>query len=492
MNSDERVANTIAASGREGFVSRHNLWSETQQNAATEVVAHLESDDIHILRLSFADQHGVLRGKGLLGPAMSSALRNGCTVTSTLLLKDTSHRTVFPVWQADGGLGNEAFAGAADVLMVPDPLTFKYLPWRKHTAWMQCDLYFADGTPVPFDSRALARRALGRLHDRGYRYVSGLELECHVYRCDNPRLAPQDATMPAQAPELSLLGHGYQYLTEARLDELEPVLEPLRATLLALGLPLRSMEVEFGPSQMELTLGAADGIATADYAMLMRSAVKQSLAQHGLLATFMCRPALPNTLSSGWHLHQSLWRDGFNAFVSSTNERMLSTAGGQVVAGLLKHARAACAFTTPTINGYKRYQPNSLAPDRASWGRDNRGSMLRVVGDSSDGNTHIENRVGEPAANPYLYLASQLVCTELGLQHEYALPPISKTPYSTKAPALPVSLMESLDALAQDETFATAFGREFVDYFSTIKRAEIQRFLSTVTDWEQREYIRLF
>lgn len=492
MSGNNSIAGSIAASGREGFIARHGLWSEAQQEAAAQAQAHLEAGDVHILRLSFADQHGVLRGKGLLGPAMTSALRNGCAVTSTLLLKDTSHRTVFPVWNADGGLGNEALAGAADVLMVPDPLTFKRLPWRAHTAWMQCDLYFADGNPVPFDTRALARTALARLQERGYQYVCGLELECHVFRCDDPRLAVEDATMPAQAPTLSLLGHGYQYLSEARLDELEPVLEPLRATLMALELPLRSMEVEFGPSQMELTLGAAEGIATADYAMVLRSAVKQSLAQHGLLATFMCRPALANTLSSGWHLHQSLWRDGVNAFVSDCDDALLSPTGSHVVAGLLQHARAACVFTTPTINGYKRYQPQSLAPDRASWGRDNRGSMLRVTGDSSDGNTHIENRIGEPAANPYLYLASQLVCADLGLKHEYALPPMSQTPYAADAPGLPASLMESIEALAQDETFASAFGSEFVNYFSTIKKAEINRFLNTVTDWEQREYIRLF
>src|SRR6185312_13510233 len=151
---------------------------------------------------------------------------------------------------------------------------------------------------------------------------------------------------------------GYQYLTETRLDQLEPILEGVRRNIVALGLPLRSVEIELGPSQCEFTFHPQSGLAPADTMMLFRSAVKQTCRRQGFHASFMCRPKLPNVMSSGWHLHQSLVerRSGANAFMAETNGNLLSAKGNNYLAGLLAHARAAAAFTTPTINGYKRYR----------------------------------------------------------------------------------------------------------------------------------------
>src|SRR5437588_8060016 len=122
-------------------------------------------------------------------------------------------------------------------------------------------------------------------------------------------------------------------------------------------------------------------------------------------------------MSRGWHLHQSLRerRTNANAFAGEGSEQ-LSPLARQFLAGLLAHARAAAAFTTPTINGYKRYRSYSLAPDRVIWGRDNRGAMIRVLGGPGDPATRLENRVGEPAANPYLYMASQVVTGLAGME----------------------------------------------------------------------------
>ena len=111
---------------------------------------------------------------------------------------------------------------------------------------------------------------------------------------------------PATPPEVSMLAHGFQYLTEQRADELEPVSEILRQTCVELDLPLRSMESEFGPSQFEFTFHPTDALRAADNMMLFRSAVKQVCHRHNLHATFMCRPQIDNTFASGWHLHQSL------------------------------------------------------------------------------------------------------------------------------------------------------------------------------------------
>jgi glutamine synthetase len=149
-------------------------------------------------------------------------------------------------------------------------------------------------------------------------------------------------------------------------------------------------------------------------------------------------------------------------------------------------------ISTPMINGYKRYRPYSLAPDRAIWGRDNRGVMLRVLGGPKDTATRIENRVGEPAANPYLYMASQLLSGLDGMERHLDPGPSADTPYEAKALFLPKTLREAAYALRDDTFFRTVMGSAFIDYYVFIKEAEITRFQQEVTEWEQREYFEMF
>ena len=448
------------------------------------LLQEIEARGLQAVRFSFADQHGVLRGKTLAAAEVKGALERGVTVTSTLLLKDTSHRTVYAAFTPGGGIGIPEMQGAADVLMMPDASTFRVLPWAPDTGWVLCDLAFQDGRPVPFDTRALLKKALGALAATGHEFVAGLEVEFHVFRITDPHLRPADAGQPGEPPEVELLTTGYQYLTEQRYDQIDPVVEFLRKDLAALGLPLRSFEVEFGPSQFEFTLGALPGLAAADAMLLMRSAIKQSARRRGYHATFMCRPKLPNVMSSGWHLHQSLGKGGNNAFASDRGD--LSEIGRQWLAGLLEHARGAAALCTPTLNGYKRYRPYSLAPDRVVWGRENRGALLRVVAG------RIENRAGEPAANPYLYFASQIYSGLDGVRRRLAPPPSADTPYEARADLLPKTLAEALACLRADSVLCEGLGPGFVDYYCHIKEAEIARCNLDVSEWEQREYFDLF
>ena len=484
-SSEERTART--------FVERHGLWDDAQFAAAAEADKLIEDHKLEVVRLSFPDQHGILRGKTVVAGEAAALMRNGCTITTTLLAKDTAHKTVFPVFMPGGGFGMPEMEGGGDFLMIADPATFRVLPWAPQTGWVLCDIYFANGKPVPFSTRHLYRRVLKKLADAGFDYMAGLEIEFHVFKLDNPRLAPSDASWPGEAPEVSFLAQGYQYLTETRFDQIEPILEMVRREVIALGLPLRSIEVELGPSQCEFTFQPMLGIAPADAMMLFRSAVKQICRRRGYHASFMCRPRLANVMSSGWHLHQSLRdrRSNTNAFMSSDKEP-LSRIGRNFLAGLLAHARAAAAFTTPTINGYKRYRGYTLAPDRVIWGRDNRGTMIRVLGGAGDPGTRLENRVGEPAANPYLYMASQIVTGLDGVDRKLEPGPSADTPYEAQAPRLPKSLDEALRALRDDTCLASGFGRDFIDYYLRIKEAEIARFNSEVTEWEQREYFELF
>ena len=269
----------------DSLAARHAAWTPAQHDAADAVAARIVEAGLGVVRLSFVDAHGVLRGKTLVAEEVLRVLRDGANATTTLLMKDLSGKTAFAVYGAEGGFGIPALRGAADMVMLPDPATFRVLPWAPHSGWMLCDLFLPDGTPMPLSSRAQLQRQVAALAERGLDFVAGVEIECHVVRAGG-----------------AMLNAGTQYLTELRYDALDPLMETLRGTMQALDLPLRTLEVEFGPSQIELTFGPATGVTPADQLILVRSAVKQVCQRQGYAASFMCRPRLPGAVSSGWHL----------------------------------------------------------------------------------------------------------------------------------------------------------------------------------------------
>src|SRR6202012_5123732 len=139
-------------------------------------------------------------------------------------------------------------------------------------------------------------------------------------------------------------------------------------------------------------------------------------------------------------------QDGQNAFAS--DDDYLSVAGRQFVAGLLDHALPMSVFGAPTVNGYKRFRPYSFAPDRVNWAVENRGALVRVQGSPGDASSHVEMRIGEPAANPYFYLASNIAAGRDGIRRGPDPPPAAEAaPYATEAPPLPASLAEAVDLL---------------------------------------------
>jgi glutamine synthetase len=274
----------------------------------------------------------------------------------------------------------------------------------------------------------------------------------------------------------------------------------------ALGLNLRSIENEWGPGQVECTFAPRSALAAADDVLLFRTATRQVCRRLGYFATFMSRPALKGFYSSGWHLHQSLVdaRTGLNLFMPHKPGEIVSDLGRSYMAGLLEYGVAGTAFATPTVNGYRRFRPNSLAPDRATWAYDHRGVMIRVLGGMGDPATRLENRIGEPAANPYLYVLSQVVAGLAGIERRLEPPPPDDEPYTAERALLPTSLPEALDALDKEPLFRRELGDTFIDYFLKLKRTEAGRYLRSLEEsgtapsddepsaWEQNEYFDFF
>jgi glutamine synthetase len=476
--------------GQPGFVARNGLYTAEQAAAAQEVAATIRDLDLRTVRLIIVDQHGVPRGKSLSPEVAIAAMANGLDFSGAIYSLDTGNQVFVPAFAAGGGFGIDEFTGFPDMVLVPDASTFRVLPWADRTGWMLCDAYFSNGQPVPLDGRGLMRRALAELGDAGFDYLAGIEVEFYIVRLDSDHIAPADAGFTPPPPAVSVFQRGYQYLSEVRLDSVAGTLETIRDGLVAVGLPPRSMEDEWGPGQMEFSFSPIGGLAAADAVVLFRSAVKQICQRRGLLATFMCQPALPNFFASGWHLHESLISraDGRNAFAS--DDDFLSPAGRQFVAGLLDHALPMNVFATPTVNGYKRYRPYSFAPDRVGWALENRGALVRVQGAPGDANSHVEMRMGEPAANPYLYMAANIAAGLDGIRRALdPPPPVEADPYATQDTPLPASLAEAVGALGKDEFYRKAFGDTRYDAaVAENPPPEGQN----VSDWEMREYFEFY
>ena len=497
MSPDASNTNISAAAehslGRGNFIALTDQDSSDRRERLAQISAQIDEEKLEVVRVGFVDTHGIVRVRPIEARLFTQAARNGIAFTTALFAMDSANSIFQNVFSADGGFGREEMGGAGDMLAVPDLSTFRVLPWAHKSGWVLSDLYLKSGERCPLDPRQVMQTACRRLAAQGLTYVAGLEVECHIFRVTVPNNSLADCTQPATPPSIEAVRHGYQYMSENTLDHLEPVINPIRQALIGAGLPLRILEAEWGPGQIEISLDPLENIAAADAMIVLRGAVKQVCRRMGLLASFMAKPALPNVYSCGWHLHQSLFHTatGTNAFAEAG--ALMSKTGLHFVGGLLAHARAAAAFSNPTITGYKRLNANPLAPNRVLWSIDNKGAMCRLVGGMGDPATHIENRSGEPAANPYLYMGSQIIAGLDGMANRVDPGEPLPDPYAqTQQPRMPGSLNEAVDELAASTVFREALGAEFIEHYLAVRRHEIGRFQSYVTDWEHREYFEAF
>jgi glutamine synthetase len=271
-----------------------------------QILRLVHETGIEQIRLAWCDMHGELRAKSIMPRALKSALQSSMGMVGTQALKDTSDRTAFKVFEPDG-LAHmpllAEFAQASNFMVKPVMESFKVLPWAPRTAWLQGQMYGADGQVLALDTRGILQKALAQLASKGFGLRCGLEIEFHIYKIENarPQNDPELAAWPGLPPAVSMIHPGYRLLSERYLDRCDEPLQIVRNTCAALGLPLTSLEVEFGPSQVEAVFEVQDALAAADSMVLFRSAACQALQRAGYHATFMCRPPLPNIMGSGFN-----------------------------------------------------------------------------------------------------------------------------------------------------------------------------------------------
>ena len=331
--------------GRLNFVAMTGQDAPERQNMLASILAKIDEETLEVVRIAFVDTHGIVRARPIEARLFSQAARNGVPFTTALFAMDSANGIFQNVFARDGGFGRDTMGGGGDMLAIPDLTTFRVLPWAHKCGWVLSDLYLKSGERCPLDPRLVMQTACDRLARQGLIYVGGVEVECHILKITDERNNLADCTQPPAPLGVEALRHGYQYMSENSLDQLEPIITPLRQALIGVGLPLRILDAEWGPGQFEISLDPLENMAAPDAVVLLRGVVKQVCRRMGLLASFMTKPALPNVYSSGWHLHQSLFHtaSGRNAFAETGV--LLSSAG--------LHSSVACSNT---------HEPAPLSP----------------------------------------------------------------------------------------------------------------------------------
>jgi glutamine synthetase len=200
------------------------------------------------------------------------------------------------------------------------------------------------------------------------------------------------------------------------------------------------------------------------------------------------------------HTHQSLFRDGENAFHDASTPDQLSAVMRSYVAGLLKHARAFCAVTNPLVNSYKRLVPGYEAPVNVAWSHQNRSPMVRVPARRAKG-TRAEVRMPDPSANPYLALAVQLAAGLDGVRNQLEPPePIDKNIWKLsvrdrrryRIQELPQDLGEAIDLLRRSSFMRETLGEHVFHQFVAAKNQEWREYLAQVHEWEIEQYLAVY
>jgi glutamine synthetase len=433
-------------------------------------LADLVKQGVTTVRMSYADLHGIARGKEFPASFFEQLIDEGAAHCEAIMTVDLMHNVV---------AGPEH--GFQDIRARPDLSTLRRLPWDPEVASVLADLERMDGTPFGVDSRATLRRAIEGYAEHGMTPVLGPELE--FYLCEPDPAAPNGYRRYVDNPS-----HVY---TVGTVADPRGILRRMMHACADLDLQAFASNHEFGRSQYEINLRHSEALDAADRAFRFKDAVKEMAAAEGLLATFIGKPWNDDE-GSGFHLHLSLSDDNGTNLLNGDLDQGLSKEAHHFLAGLLEHGPALMAFFNPTTNAYRRIHEEALVPTLVSWGHDNRLCLARVPRERG-GATRVELRLGDGAANAYLASAAALFAGLDGINRKLEPPApieglIYEQPEAEECTPLPRTFEAALEALDADDLIKESMGEELVRTFLTIKGAELDRANRYVTDWEFNEY----
>ena len=398
----------------------------------------------------------------------------------------------------------ELGAADPDQIPVPDLDSLVVCPWDPSCAWMFADLWWEDA-PYNLCPRQTLRRAVSDTAAKGFAAFAGIEPEFIVmrWRDGQPVKAFDDDPLPSEGVRGRRQAFGYDI--EYTIDSMG-FLGPVIDILQDLGWGLKDVVCEGSYSQFELDFGYTDLVGMADRLVFLRVLLKEVAKQQGLFATFMPKPSTGDW-RSGAHINYSMQRiddPGVNIFEDAGGG--WADAAFHAVGGLLRHGAALTAITASTVNSYNGLVARvpgfeggiyTWAPTHMTYGNNNRSAMLRLP----QNRFCIENRASDLCMNPYLALAMTTGAAVAGVTEGIDPgPPLNKDLYLLSdeeirahgGRRLPRNLLEATEQLNEDPLAAEVLGPALLKSWSEYKFDEWERYHQAVTDWEVREYLRLY
>ena len=438
-----------------------------------EIQEKIKAANIDSLRIDFPDLHGICRSKLVPAGRLEEVIEEGCNhVTATYAVD----------------LANDIAMGAGvcdeiqwrDMTIKPDLSTFAVLPHLEGTARFIGDAYGPDGNRLAMDPRYVLQRIIKRYEDLNLAPMAASELEFFLFN----QGGEADGEVYNASPSCV-------YQVNPIVDP-KGILRTLQNTFIELGLDIIYMNHEFFPGQFEVNWKYDHALKMADQTFTFKYVCKEVAAMNDLLLTFMGRPKTDNG-GSGYHIHASLNDPGSgkNLFDDPAAENGVSDTLRYFLGGQMAHAKGMSAILAPTINSYRRFVLGAFCPFYLAWGWDNRTVYCRVPFERGSA-TRVENRGPCASANPYLAMAAVLAAGLDGIENKTDPgEPAPEDVYGSDPGSfnnVTFWLQDALKDFKADTVLCDALGPELVQAFLALKEHELERFRTSVTDWEWNEY----
>ena len=435
---------------------------------------------IDTLIVALTDMQGRLMGKRVQGQAfLNGAIDHGAHFCTYLLGTDMEMNTPdgFALMNWETGYGD----------WIADPLweSLRIVPWLEKTAIVLSDTVDHHGTEIPVSPRTILKRQADKAAGMGFAVMAGSEYEYYLLT-DTYEQAYRKGFV-----DLERFGHYNEDYHLLQATKGEPIHGKLRNLMTAADIPVEFSKGEAAPGQHEVNIHYSDVLEMADRSVLFKHGAKEIAWLNGYGLTFMAKPDHTWTGSSG-HLHISLWDPtGTEArfFEEGAAPYGMSATMRHFLGGMMAYARELSIFVAPNVNSYKRYAVASWAPVNVVWGRDNRTTGFRIVGDEAA--LHIEDRFPGGDMNPYLAYAAVVGAGLLGIERELE-PPAEyhgNGYVATDCDRMPRALHEAIRELEASEAGVEIFGADVVAHYLNAARVEQETYDAVVHPWDRERYL---
>jgi glutamine synthetase len=439
-----------------------------------EVVQRVDEAGLRFVRFLWCGNDGTVRAKASSRHGLEGRLRAGIGLTVGMQAMSALDQL-----QPVEGLGP-----VGEIRLVPDPGTFRVLPYAPATGAVLVDHVALDGEPAAVCQRAFLKRQAARLAERGTELEASFENEFTLAVPADDGYRPVDEGLCFSTISMTASQDYVEELADA-LERQEILLEQYYA--------------ELGHGQQEISVRHAPVLRAADEQILVRETIRGVAARLGRVASLAPKP-WPEAAGNGCHIHFSLWsEDGSrNLFHDPSSEDRLSETARQFLAGVLAHLPGLCGLTAPSFNSYRRIVPQYWAGAFTAWGHDNRETPVRVpsvFAGMEEASTNAELKAADATCNPYLALGGLIAAGLDGLERGLELPPPVQVDPATIPEQeresrgihrLPATQEQALDALEADEALTAALGPVLAESYLAVRRSEWSAYSLQDADFEQR------